>query len=82
MITSKKAVFEPQFMNLFISWKSHTLHLRYSIFKILNHFNNFESCDIMMIIATTEVYSEPYQTSKMEHFNSLTIFAKQSILDA
>ena len=52
MITSKNEVFEGQFNNVFISWKSHFPFLTYSIFHILNHSINFESCDAMISIST------------------------------
>ena len=39
----------------------------------LSYSNNYFS--------NSEAYSEPYQLSKMERFQPLTIFAKQSILD-
>ena len=31
-----------------ISWKNHAPFMRYSVFGILNHLCNFESCDVMM----------------------------------
>lgn len=44
MITYENAVFEAQFALYFI--------LEYSVFYILNHSMNFESCDIMIVIST------------------------------
>ena len=42
---SKNLVFETQFKNFFILWKSHVLFLRSSFFYILNHSINFECYD-------------------------------------
>ena len=51
MITSENIVIEAQLQNVFISCESHAAFLRYSKVYILNHFINFESCDVMMNIS-------------------------------
>ena len=52
MGSSENVIFEAQFTDFFILWKSHILFLRYSVFHILNHCITRESCDVMMSIST------------------------------
>ena len=51
MITSENAVFDAQFTDFFISWKSSLPFLIYSIFYNLNDPINSENRDVMMRIS-------------------------------
>ena len=52
MMFCENVVFEAQFKNSFISWKSRVPFLTNSLFYVLNHSINFKSYDVMISIST------------------------------
>ena len=60
MITSEKKFFLAQFNIFLILLKSHVPFMKYSIFYVLNHCINIESCDVIMRISHNVEYIFEY----------------------